>query len=321
MNQNLLGWIREWKFGIILFLNAVVFFSLFYSDLTRRSNIGSREIIGDVSFKFNKIQRKFEKEVTWTEIDANSPLTNRDSVRTEKNSIAVIQLKDGTEIEMDEDSMVILEISPKKQKINFEKGSINIKKNKVENQESSGTIMVESPGGKVELHDGDVIVAKNDNKNLDVAVSRGTAMVELEGKSIQLKKDQKLVSTENGEISARDSKVRMEDVKRRSIAMEKKIVSSVVPKLNLKKDSDTEEKTDPPNVTSKESPAEKREEEPIPEKTTPKPTSTREETKTKNAKKEKTPPTQKNSKSDPEMDEDELRRRKEQIEFERFMKM
>ncbi len=195
--RKTLRWIIEWKFGIFLFLNSLVFVFLFYNDINKRSGFGSREIIGDITFKYNKIQRKFDNQVVWEDLDTNSPLSNRDSVRSDISSQATILLKDGTEIQMDEESMVILEINDEAKKINFLKGSINVKKNKVIG-DSTGNVLVDSQNGSVKVKDGDVIVAKQNPKAMDVSVARGEAEVSMNGQTLTIKKNQKLSANENG---------------------------------------------------------------------------------------------------------------------------
>ncbi|MCC5814214.1 MAG: FecR domain-containing protein [Leptospira sp.] len=311
-----ISWIKEWKLGIFLFANAAIFFIIFYQDISQRAGIGSREVIGDITFKYNRIQRKFEREISWDPIDLNSPVTNRDSVRTEKNSIVAIKLLDGTEIDMDEDSMVILEISPKNRKIMFEKGSINIKKNSVAG-ESKSSIMVESKKGTVEVTDGDVIVAKNTQTSMDVAVSRGEATVSIDGQEIQLKKNQ-VLQTKNGGISAKDASVKMIDPSTKARNLEKNLASRSLNKLNLldSNSSSTSSEIEAKKVTS-------------PSIQSPPPTTTATPTVTK--KKETTQPyaeqPTKNQTVQPapsqqeQLKEKELQRKKEQAEFERFMKM
>jgi hypothetical protein len=288
-----LKWIYEWKFGIFLFINSVVFMYIFYADINKKTGIGTREIIGDVTFKYNKIQRKFDNEVVWEDLDSNSPLSNRDSVRSDKSSQATLMLKDGTEIQMDEDSMVILEINEKVQKINFTKGSINVKKSKVKGADSA-SILVESSTGSVKVNDGDIIVAKQNPKALDVAVARGEAEVNIDGQIVNLTKNQILSSTENG-YESRNSKVKLvstlEKAKRiedKKVEKYMKIVGATLEAEALKnnqtqQNTTSNQNTNPPNKIL--------------------PNSNNNET--------KIPP------SDPEA----LRHKKEQEAFDRFMKM
>lgn len=246
-------WVKEWKIAIILFTNAIIFLAFFYSDITQRSDIGSREIIGDLSFKYNKTQRKFDKELVWDSLDANAPLSNRDTVRTDTGSQAILRLKDGTEIQMDEDSMVLLEITPKLQRIKFEKGSINIKKNPVPGTEFS-SIYVESPTGTVQVNDGDIIVAKSIGDSFDVGVERGEAKVRIGSNSVSLKANQVLVEKE-GTLVAKDSRVRLKDPITRAKEWERTKISSIQEEQSPAYKPSSQKQTTSPNIpiTKKES--------------------------------------------------------------------
>jgi hypothetical protein len=311
------SWIKEWKVAIFLFSNAVLFLAFFYSDISRKSDIGSREIIGDLSFKYNTTQRKFDKELVWDNLDANAPLSNRDTVRTETGAQAILRLKDGTEIQMDEDSMVLLEITPKLQRIKFEKGSINIKKNPVPDTEYS-SISVESSTGTVQVNNGDVIVAKNTGDSLDVGVERGEAQVRFGNRSVSLKANQVLVEKE-GDLVAKDSRVRLEDPILRAKKWERIKVSSIQ-KI---------EAPSPPTATTTArevfSPTVKEKNPPTKESTkvssTPS-TNASSNTESKTSK-VKTPDPEIKKKLEPTLEEktDELRRKREQAEYERFLKM
>ncbi len=222
--QTFIEWVKEWKLGILLIANTIIFSIYLYYDLNLKTSIGNREIIGNLTYKFNQIERKFNKEMAWDSLDSQSVVTNLDSVRSGKNSVAVIKLKDGTEIEMDQESMIILELTSKTKKVSFEKGSINVKKTPVEGE--SGQITVESKNGKVLINDGDVIFGTEKQDKLAVAVARGTAEVVLDGKSIELKENQVLTSTPEGDLRAKQQIVRMESPVERTNRMEKKILES-----------------------------------------------------------------------------------------------
>ncbi len=195
-------WMREWKFGIALVINAVFFFILFYADMNRTSEIGAREIIGDLSFKYNNVKRKFEHQVVWEEMHLNSSISLRDTILTEGSSTAILKLKDGTEIHLEPDSMIILDITEKNKKINFSNGSMNVYKKL--NSDSSpsffsnnDTLSIESSHGSVKVKDGDVSFAKDKSNQIKVAVSRGDAEADVHGKSYDLKTNQTLQANAN----------------------------------------------------------------------------------------------------------------------------
>ncbi|WCL49712.1 FecR family protein [Leptospira sp. GIMC2001] len=318
--QNILAWLKEWKVGVFLFVNALIFFALFYNDINSRSEIGNREIIGDIIFKYNQVQRKFDRQLIWDDLDTNGPLSNRDTIRSDKGSQAVLQLKDGTEIQMDEESMVIVEISENLQKINFEKGSINIKKKPVKGSPHH-SIMVDSPSGSVQVKDGDVIVAKENLDQFNVAVSRGEATVNIDGKTISLKENQ-ILSSKDGELVAKESKVVMEDPEARARKIEKRKRQTYQAELErIQSNASTVSKLKVNEVVDAQSQPEKKNENNIENSKfspaiTPAPVQNKPASPPSNNINSTTKP--KSQKEDPT---EEIRRKREQAEFERFMKM
>jgi hypothetical protein len=127
------SWNKNWNIPAFLIFNIVFFAVLFYFDLHKNINIGSFESIGTVSFKINSIQRKFDTAVVWQAIQSESPLRDKDTIKTYPEADAIIRLNDGTEIQVDENTMIYLDYSGKSPNINFEGGSIQINNSKGKN--------------------------------------------------------------------------------------------------------------------------------------------------------------------------------------------
>ncbi|MEM7180995.1 MAG: FecR domain-containing protein [Spirochaetota bacterium] len=161
---------KEWLLPTVLIANIVVFASLFFYDLNSSIGIGSRKEIGFVTFKKNAIQRKFDSSVVWINVGSNSPLANRDTLRTFENSDAVITLKNGTEIDVDQNSMIYIDIKDSKPKIKFEEGSIQVRKNK---QNATSGITIESGGNLIKVGDAEAKIEKLAGEDLALYVNKG----------------------------------------------------------------------------------------------------------------------------------------------------
>ena len=70
------------------------------------------------------IQRKANSTVVWYDTEFKQALTRRDSVRSEDLSNAVITLTDGTELRLEENSMVILDTKEKGIEIKLVSGAV-----------------------------------------------------------------------------------------------------------------------------------------------------------------------------------------------------
>ncbi len=175
---------EEWKILGGLILIILVFSGLLFYDLNKKQSFGNRQIIGLITFKKNVVQRKFDSQVTWAQVEQNSPLANRDTVLSSDFSDAVIKLSDGTEIQVDENTMLYLEMSGKDANINFSDGSIKIKKG------SSGDLKIKSKDTTIDVGKGDIKLEKSKDKDLNLFVNEGTATVNDGKSSKQIGKEQ-----------------------------------------------------------------------------------------------------------------------------------
>lgn len=151
---------------------------LFYLDYTRSAEIGSRPVIGYITYKYNQVQRKFDDQVVWTNLYNNSQLANRDSVRSENYSEARIYLRDGTVINVDANTMIFLELSGDTARVNFQSGAIRVDQSK-----SDGELEIRSGDRSIRAEGAELSVG-SDGDRLRVAVDRGEAQLS-DGKNNQ----------------------------------------------------------------------------------------------------------------------------------------
>src|SRR5512136_1843120 len=83
-----------------------VFSTLFYFDFTSRAAMGQERVVGSITYKKRVAQRKFAEQVVWEDIERKEPVYNHDSIRTAEGSETAIRLVDGTEIMVNENSMI-----------------------------------------------------------------------------------------------------------------------------------------------------------------------------------------------------------------------
>lgn len=186
---------KDWWIPALLILNIMVFSGLFYYDLNKKINFGSREIIGTIIFKNNTVHRKFHSEVVWQNIESNSPIANRDTIRSFHGSDALVNLESGARVVMDEDSMIYLDISNKEQKIDFRGGSISVDASKGGNQKMS----VHSGNYKINISDQSHIKLEQfDDDKFSLFVKDGDVDVFIGDKKKRVGKDQKLEISSKG---------------------------------------------------------------------------------------------------------------------------
>src|SRR5271157_5574126 len=98
--------------------------ALLYAELTRRVESSGAKQIGTIVFKREVAQRKYASQVIWEDLEQNTPVYNNDTVRTAEMSEARINLN-GTYVNLDENSLILLSLTKEGININFSHGSIS----------------------------------------------------------------------------------------------------------------------------------------------------------------------------------------------------
>jgi hypothetical protein len=195
----------DYRVLLLLLLIAGFFSYLFYLDMNKKIDIGDREVIGTIHFKNNIVQRKLGDQVVWETLENNSQLTNNDTIRSEAFSDAIIRLKDGTEINIDENSMFNLDLSGDKPSIEFSQGSMQVKHGTT--KESS--LIIKSQGSEINVGSGDLKLEKEAKKDLSLFVESGTSKITHNGKQVDVESGKKAAFVEGAELSVKKVPLRL----------------------------------------------------------------------------------------------------------------
>lgn len=164
--------------------------ALLYADYASRIEIGNIKQIGTITYKKKVAQRKYSSQVIWEDLEQNVPVYNNDSIRTADESEAIINLSDGTKINVDENSLILLAFSDNGINIDFSHGSISA--NRGEGGEGGAeNINIKSKDAVVSLDKGDVTLSTKGEQELDVTVTDGKAEIKTGNEEKILQKDQK----------------------------------------------------------------------------------------------------------------------------------
>lgn len=142
-----------------------------YKELTGYIQKGDGEAIGILVLKKKTAVRKYAEYVIWEDIANNTPVFNYDSIRTYPESSAFIKLNDGSEISLDENTMIVLVADEQGIKINFDQGAISAKSGK-----TGSSIRLNTRDTSVSMNKGELAV-KKDSRAMDVNVFSGDAVV------------------------------------------------------------------------------------------------------------------------------------------------
>ncbi len=191
--------------GFVILI-ILTFSYLFYYDMNKRIDFGDRKVIGNIYFKNNVVQRKLDDQVVWERMDNGSPLTNKDTIRSEAFSDALIRLADGTEINIDENSMFNLDLTGDKPSLEFSGGSLQVKKGT--SKESS--IVIKSQGNEIDVQSGGLKLEKSANKkDLNVFVESGSTKIKKGGKEVEVESGKKAEIAEGKEIAVTRVPIRL----------------------------------------------------------------------------------------------------------------
>lgn len=189
------------KFWTSLSILIALFFMAFcsyylYREFSARVGKSGGEMIGSITFKKRSASRRYTESVVWEEIAQESPVYNYDAIRTLEYSSAVISLKDGTNIELDQNTMLVVILSAKGVDINFDTGGVSAKS-------AAGArklITLNSRDASIALDSGDISVNSSD-RGVDIALASGNAKVETAGGAVNISADQ-TASLKDGKIKS-----------------------------------------------------------------------------------------------------------------------
>lgn len=181
---------------IISLLFAVLCSYFLYKELTLRIE-WEGETIGTITYKHRTALRKYADHVIWEQIDENAEIYNHDAIRTENNSSAVIKLHDGTKIELDENTMLVVILDKKGVGINLDIGRVSASSSRA----GSGKVTLKSREVSVSFEEGDILVATTD-EDLAIQMNSGDARISVDGGEIGIPAG-RLITVADGKTSFR----------------------------------------------------------------------------------------------------------------------
>jgi hypothetical protein len=169
---------------------------LYYKDVTTKVQAGNNELVGIVTYKRKTAERKYAGQVIWEGVDNNIPLYNYDSIRTSDQSEATLHLNDGTEIKLNENSMILLALTKNQIDIQFDQGSITANRGDAKGEVKK--LNIKSGSTNVSIDKSNVKLSQNKSGDLNLSVAKGNA-------DISTGKGAEKVGTDQALVVAKDS--------------------------------------------------------------------------------------------------------------------
>ncbi len=165
----------------ISFVILTLFSLLLYLDFNKKIEVSGVQQIGTITFKREVAQRRYSSQVVWEDVEQHVPVYNNDYIRTSEASEAVIHLTDGSEINIDEVSMIQISLQDGKGiNINFDHGSMSAKRNGLAGGKLAA-INIKSKNSSISIDDSDIQLTRRKDEKLDLTVSKGSASVSTGG--------------------------------------------------------------------------------------------------------------------------------------------
>lgn len=145
----------------------------------------------------SSVQRKPVKRVIWQKISPGDYLYSKEAIRTPSDASAeIVFLEEKTKIELDPDSVIVLEKGTGDISLNFLKGNVS-----VSGGGGGGKLKIKSGDSVIESTSGDLNLSNQNGKGLELQVLSGNAKLNANGKSVEIGKNQiGKVSSEGLEI-------------------------------------------------------------------------------------------------------------------------
>ncbi len=87
---------------------------------------GEERKVGRVTFRYRVAQRRASDRVVWQDVRPGSLVYDNNFVRTDRLSEAIVELENGTRVELDPDSMIVIQLDRGRPALELRRGSIAV---------------------------------------------------------------------------------------------------------------------------------------------------------------------------------------------------
>ncbi len=204
-----------------LILSGSCFFLTVYwyhSDSGQRGGLEDREPIARLEGAVNEVQRRPLARMIWERVSLNDELYGGEAIRTSAHSEArIFFARSGTLIELEPESMIVLEESESGIALNFLSGNLLVRNQGPADSAAAATgtpapqVTLRSAGQDINLQRAEVSLSADRDGEVSLEVISGEAEVLREGQSQRVAQDQRA-------ILAKDQDIQVEEVQLRTLA-------------------------------------------------------------------------------------------------------
>ena len=176
-------WITKEDLPFLVIVLAVLFgfITAFYNSLHASGNANIHQVIGYSIEVENIVQRKADGGIIWQDYERDQPAYEKDVIRTGANSIAIVTLTDGVSIDLDANSMILLnyDLGKNDEEIDIRYGSLRVDTSRAD-KDLDG-VKIKKNEQEVSVRGGNIRIESTDQGDIDLTVIEGSSVVAIAG--------------------------------------------------------------------------------------------------------------------------------------------
>ncbi|MCX7632712.1 MAG: FecR domain-containing protein [Turneriella sp.] len=194
---------RDKMVTALLLLAVALLLYLLQCHWRRRSGLkGEAQPVGEVEYKYRRVQRKFADRMVWEEVEPKTPVYAYDWIMTQENSDARLSFKNGARVEIDPESLVEIEDPTEGTMLTLREGNIQ-----ADTRQAGKGVIRAADGSTIELEKGRAQVASR-GKKLSVDVKEGRAKI-AQGNKSTIAESGEVVESKGGEFRKAKTEIRL----------------------------------------------------------------------------------------------------------------
>jgi hypothetical protein len=186
-----MSWIANNRILVAASLTASLgFFWLYQKERWADSSFESKgKPVGVVVESSSDVRRMPSGRLLWVPLSSSTPVFERDTIRTGPNATARIQLGPNGTVEMQPDSLIVLDTRDDKLQIHLASGDLFLR----------GTLSARVGGKKIQATNGQVQITRKNEGEFEIK-SEAAASIEIDGQATKLDSGFSFIGSETGEL-------------------------------------------------------------------------------------------------------------------------
>lgn len=181
--------------AVTAILVAIILILLYVMQCHWRNRFGARgdaKPVGEVEYKYHRVQRKYSDRMLWEEVEPKSPVYAYDWVMTKEKSDARITLSNGMKVDMDPESMVEIDETRDGVGLTLRDGTI-----RADTRDAKTGTITAADGTRIDLEKGEAQIS-TDGQALSVDVKEGKATLRSGGQETKAQAGEVINKTQTG---------------------------------------------------------------------------------------------------------------------------